>query len=95
MNSEEKNLINTLIREISELRGELKEFKENIVYRLVSVENRCEEKQKNPESCSIGRELERHIERQRQKIIGGRGFVMLVIQAGVFAVMIFTFFKGR
>lgn len=88
MNNEDRQLVSKLLREISELRGEMKEFKEQTIYRLNTVEARCEERQNDPSVCTVGRSLKEHTDahgKQKKSVIS---VIALVLQTAMFAAMI-------
>jgi hypothetical protein len=88
MSNEDRILLAKLLREISELRGEMKEFKEQTIYRLNHVEERIEERQNDPSKCTVGRSLKDHLETHGKNKEGGRSVLLLVLEAGMFAAMI-------
>jgi hypothetical protein len=88
MSNEDRILLSKLLREISELRGEMKEFKEQTIYRLNHAEQRSEERQNDPSKCTVGRGLEEHLKLHGTKITGNRTIVMLLLETGMFAAMI-------
>ena len=88
MSNEDRILLTKLLREISELRGEMKEFKDQTIYRLNHAEQRSEERQNDPSKCTVGRSLKEHLVSHGEREKGGRSAVLLVIEAGMFAAMI-------
>jgi len=88
MNNEDRILLTKLLREISELRGEMKEFKEQTIYRLNRSEQRSEERQNDPSKCTVGRSLKEHLDSHGKRKEGGRSVLSLVLETGMFAAMI-------
>ena len=88
MSNEDRILLSKLLREISELRGEMKEFKEQTIYRLNHSEQRSEERQDDPSKSTVGRSLTEHVKAHGKNKEGGRSVVLLVLEAGIFAAMI-------
>jgi len=88
MSNEDRILLTKLLREISELRGEMKEFKDQTIYRLNHAEQRSEERQNDPSKCTVGRSLKDHLSSHGERKEGGRSVIFLVLEAGMFAAMI-------
>ena len=88
MSNEDRILLTKLLREISELRGEMKEFKDQTIYRLNHAEQRSEERQNDPSKCTVGRNLSDHITSHGVQKQGGRSVLFLVLETGMFAAMI-------
>ena len=88
MSNEDRILLTKLLREIAELRGEMKEFKDQTIYRLNHAEQRSEERQNDPSKCTIGRSLKDHLETHGEKKESGKSVIFLVLEAGMFAAMI-------
>ncbi|MDA3940279.1 MAG: hypothetical protein PF693_13390 [Spirochaetia bacterium] len=88
MSNEDRILLTKLLREISELRGEMKEFKEQTIYRLNHAEKSSEERQNDPSKCTVGRSLKDHLGTHGERKESGRSVIFLVLETGMFAAMI-------
>lgn len=88
MNKEDRELINRLLEEIAELRGEMKSFKSETIQRLKKTENRCEERQKNPQTCNIGRGLSDHIKSHSKFRSRNHSTLTLILEGGMLAAFI-------
>ena len=88
MNNDDRLLLNKLLQEISELRGEMKEFKEQTIYRLNTCEKKCEERQLDPDKCAAGMFMKEHITANGKKKEAGRSGIMLLLEGGMLLSMI-------
>ncbi|MDC7225214.1 MAG: hypothetical protein PQJ61_00455 [Spirochaetales bacterium] len=88
MNKEDRILINQLIMEISELRGEMKSFKKEAIERIKTTERKCDERQSNPETCSIGRSLKSHLKSHKSISAGKHSTLDTIIELGMLAAVI-------
>lgn len=90
MSNQERDLLNKLLEEIGQLRGEMKSFKETSLERYRDLETRCEARQTNPETCTIGRSLKEHQRHHSQVTRGSHNIITLLLQAGMLAAVIIT-----
>ncbi|MBI9103765.1 MAG: hypothetical protein JEY99_15220 [Spirochaetales bacterium] len=88
MNKEDRELINRLLEEIFELRGEMKTFKAETIQRLKTTEHRCEERQKNPETCTTGRSLSGHLKNHKSNRTGIKSTLTIILECGMLAAVI-------
>ena len=88
MNKEDRMLLNHLIQEISELRGEMKSFKEQALERIKATEKKCDLRQSAPESCTTGRSLKNHIKNHKTTGTVRHGVFDTIIEAGMLAAVI-------
>jgi len=88
MNKEDRILLNQLIQEMSELRGEMKSFKEHALERIQATERKCDNRQSKPESCTIGRSLKYHIKNHKTTGTARHSVFDTVIEAGMLLTVI-------
>ena len=94
MNKEDRILLNQLIQEMSELRGEMKSFKEQALERIKATEGKCDTRQSKPESCTIGRSLKNHLKNHKTTGSARHSTFDTVIEAGMLtAVILIAIFK--
>lgn len=94
MNKEDRILLNQLIKEMSELRGEMKSFKEQALERIQATEKKCDNRQSKPDSCTIGRSLKSHIKEHKNSGVGRHSVFNTIIEAGMLtAVILIAIFK--
>lgn len=94
MNDEDRKLLadavsvmNSLRSDMQEFRGEMKEFKQQSLVRITSLESDQVECQKNPTVCATARLLETHLQGHK----GGKGFAVSIWAVCVSTVMcVFT-----
>lgn len=85
--AETVNVMNGLRSDMQEFRGEMREFKQQSLVRITSLESDQVECQKHPSVCATARLLESHISGHK----GGRSFAVSIWAVCVSTVMcVFT-----
>ncbi len=86
--AETVNVMNGLRSDMQEFRGEMREFKQQSLVRITSLESDQVECQKHPSVCATARLLESHISGHK----GGKSFAVSIWAVCVSTVMcVFTF----
>lgn len=85
--AETVNVMNGLRSDMQEFRGEMREFKQQSLVRITSLESDQVECQKHPSVCATARLLESHISGHK----GGKSFIVSIWAVCVSTVMcVFT-----